>query len=94
LLRRAEESLTVSLTKGIGRHRIGLSILASGDREDFGGVILDGYLLANLTGQLAIGDRWRLNARIENLLNEYYETAAGFPMQERSGFLELKYSWE
>ena len=94
LLRRAEESLTVSLTRNIGRHRIGMSVLASGDREDFGGVVLDSYVLANLTGQIALGNKWRLNARIENLLDEEYETAAGFPMQARSGFLELKYSWE
>jgi vitamin B12 transporter len=94
LLRRAEESVTITLTKDIGTHKIGLSLLASGDREDFGGVILDRYMLANLTGQIAFGDSWRLNVRIENLLDEEYETAAGFPMQERSGFVELKYSWE
>jgi vitamin B12 transporter len=94
LLRRAEESLTVSLTRDVGRHRIGLSVLASGDREDFGGVILDSYVLANLTSQIALGDRWRLNGRIENLLDEEYETASGFRMQERSGFLELKYVWK
>lgn len=94
LLRRAEESLTVRLNRNLGKHRIGLSVLASGDREDFGGVVLEGYVLVNLTGQIALGDRWRLNARIENLLNEEYETAAGFRMQEQSGFLELKYSWQ
>ena len=94
LLRRAEESLTVSLIRNLGRHKIGLSVLASGDREDFGGVVLESYVLANLTGQIALGEKWRLNARIENLLNEEYETAAGFRMQERSGFLELKYSWQ
>jgi vitamin B12 transporter len=94
LLRRAEESLTISLTKDIGRHKLGLSVLASGDREDFGGLLLDGYVLANITGQFALGDRWRLNGRIENLLDDAYETAAGFPMQARSGFLELTYSWE
>ena len=94
LLRRAEETLTVSLTRDLGKHRIGLSVLASGDREDFGGVILDSYILTNLTGQMALGDKWQLNARIENLLDKAYETAAGFRMQERSGFLELKYSWK
>ncbi len=94
LLRRAEESLTVSLTKDIGKHKVGLSVLASGDREDFGGVNLDSYVLANLTGQMLLGSKWQLNARVENLLDEEYETAAGFPMQEQSGFLELKYSWQ
>jgi vitamin B12 transporter len=93
LLRRAEESLTLSLIKDMGAHAIGLSVLASGDRADFGGVILDNYVVANLTGQIAFGDRWRLNIRIENLLDEKYETAAGFTMQERSGFFELRYGW-
>ena len=94
LLRRAEDSLTVSLSRDIGIHRIGLSVLASGDREDFGGLILDSYVLANLTGQIVLSDKWQLNARVENLSDEDYESAAGFRMQERSGFLELKYSWE
>ena len=69
-------------------------MLASGDREDFGGLILDSYVLANLTGQIALSEKWQLNARIENLLDEDYETAAEFRMQERSGFLELKYTWK
>ena len=94
LLRRAEDSLSVTLTRNIGIHRVGLAVLASGDREDFGGTKLESYVLTNLTGQISLGDKWRLNARVENLLDEKYETAAGFPMQERSGFLELKYSWK
>ncbi len=94
LLRRAEESLTVSYTQEIGAHRLGLSVLAAGDREDFGGTRLAGYVLANLSGQLKLSDSWQLNARVENLLDTDYETAAGFPMQERSGFVELKYRWK
>lgn len=94
LLRRAEESLTLTLTKNIGIHRIGLSLLASGDREDFGEQKLDSYILANLTGQIVLSDKWQLNTRIENLLDKAYETVAGYRMQELSGFLELKYIWE
>ncbi len=94
LVRRAEKSMTVNLQKDLGNHRLGLSLLASGDREDVGGVHLPGYVLANLTGQLAVADRWRLNARIENLFDREYETAAGFRMQERSVFVDLGYSWK
>ena len=93
LLRRAEESASLSYMQDIGQHRIGLALLASGDREDFGGVRLDGYVVANLTGQFRLGDTWSLNARIENLLDTEYQTAANFRMQERSGFVELKYHW-
>jgi vitamin B12 transporter len=93
LLRRAEKTATVSYTQNIGAHRLGLSVLASGDREDFGGIQIAGYVVANFTGQLQLSDRWQLNARIENLLNAEYQTAANYRMQERSGFLELKYRW-
>ena len=94
LLRRAEESATISATRDVGRHRVGLSLLASGDREDFGGVNLPGYALVNLTGQLAIGDNLRLNARIENLFDRDYQTAAGFRMQGLSAFAELRFAWQ
>jgi len=93
LLRRAEETASLSYTRDIGVHRLGLSIIASGDREDFGGVELDGYVLANLTGQIQLNDTWALNARIENLLDVEYETAENYRMQERGAFVELKYRW-
>ncbi len=93
LLRRAERTASFSYTQSIGLHRLGLSVLASGDRVDFGGVKLPGYVVANLTAQLQLSDAWQLNARIENLLDTEYQTAANYRMQEQSGFLELKYSW-
>ena len=93
LLRRAEKRMTVNLVRHFGDHRLGMSILASGDREDFGATKLPGYALVNLTGQVAIGDRWRVNAKVENLFDRQYETAAGFRMQELSAFLELRYAW-
>ena len=91
LLRRAEESLTLSYARNIGQHRVGVSALVSGDREDFGGVKLDSYVLLNLTAEFALTRNLTLNARIENLTDEEYQTAANFRMQERSGFLELRY---
>lgn len=93
LLRRAEETATISYSQHLGTHRLGLSVRASGDREDFGGITLPGYVVANLTGQLQLGEQWQLNARIENLLDTEYQTAANYRMQERSAFLELKYHW-
>jgi vitamin B12 transporter len=93
LLRRAEETATLSYTQDIGSHRVGVSLVASGEREDFGGIKLDGYVLANLSGQISLGKRWTVHARIENVLDTDYETAANFRMQERSGLAELKYRW-
>jgi vitamin B12 transporter len=94
LPRRAERSLAIRASRKLGPHRVGLSVLASGDREDIGNQHLAGYVVASLTGQLALGDHWRLNGRIENLLDAQYETVAGFRMQERSAFVELNYQWQ
>ena len=93
LLRRAEETASLSYARDIGAHRIGLAFIASGDREDFGGVTLDGYLLANLTAQFRLGQAWALHVRIDNLLDTEYQTAENYRMQERGGFVELKYRW-
>jgi vitamin B12 transporter len=91
LLRRADESLTLNYTQNIGRHRVGISALFSGDRVDLGGAELDSYALINLTAEFALGERLTINARIENLTDEDYQTAANFRMQERSGFVELRF---
>lgn len=93
LPRRAEESMSVKMTKDVGEHRLGLSVLASGDRADVGGVTLPGYVLANLTGRFALGERWRLDARIENVLDTEYQTAANYRMQPRSYFADLRFEW-
>jgi vitamin B12 transporter len=85
--------MTVQVTRAFGEHRVGLSVLASGDRVDVGDVPLPGYVLADLNAQFAIGDSWRLHARVENLLDTRYETAAGFRMQERSAFVDLRFDW-
>jgi vitamin B12 transporter len=93
LPRRAEQSMTLQMARDFGAHRLGLSLLASGDRADLGGVRLPGYLLANLTGRFALGERWQLNARVENVLDTEYRTAANYRMQERSYFVDLRFEW-
>jgi len=94
LLRRAEETATISFTQSLGAHRLGLSILASGAREDFGEITLPGYVVANATALLQLNDQWQLSARIENLADTEYQTAANYRMQERSGFIELRCRWQ
>jgi outer membrane receptor protein involved in Fe transport len=84
--------LSVNLSRLFGEHVLGISLLASGDREDFADS-LPGYVLVNLNGQLKLSDNWQLNGRIENLLDTDYQTAAPYRMPEISGFLELKYRW-
>lgn len=93
LLRRAEESFTLRLERRIGEHALGVSVLASGDRADFGGQRLTGYVFADLNARLVLGEHWRLTASIENLLDTEYSLAANFPAPGRGGYAEVGYRW-
>jgi len=57
----------------------------------FGSVELDSHVLVNLTGKIALGLRLTLNARIENLADEDQQAVAGFRIQERSAFIQVRF---
>ena len=93
LLRRPKQSITINIARELNQHRLGLSILASEKRKDFG-VILPGYAIVNLTGQFTISQNTTINAQIENLLNKKYETAENYKMQGRSVFFDITHNWQ
>lgn len=92
LLRRPKQSLTLNMIRKFQNVDIGISLLASGERKDFG-VTLPGYAIVNLTGQFKISDKWSINAQIENMLAKHYETAANYKMQGRSAFFDVTRRW-
>jgi vitamin B12 transporter len=93
LLRRAEQSATAQLVRRIGAHELGLQMLATGEREDFGGTRLAGYVLASLTASLALAERWTLRARLDNLLDQDYELVEGYNSAGRGVYASLAYSY-
>ena len=95
LLRRAQESLTVSIARTFGPVVLGLDVLATGDRKDFGfpsPVTLAGYVLADLTAQWQVTRSLSLVGRVENLLNEQYELADTFNTPDRGVYVTLRYA--
>jgi vitamin B12 transporter len=91
LLRRAKHNFIVSYVQQLDAAEFGLDILAAGEREDFGGITLDSYVLANLTARYNFSPSWSAQARIENVLNEDYELANGYNTPDRSVFVSLRY---
>ncbi len=94
LFRRAENSVSLNLSRRIGLHALALDILATGDRLDFGfpdPVGLDDYVLVNLRGRYTLTDNWSLQASVENLLDEDYELASGFNTTGRGVYVRLNY---
>jgi vitamin B12 transporter len=92
LLRRADRFLTLSVVRQLGDHDIGLDVLATGSRQDFGDTRLAGYVLANLTSRVRLGTHWQFKARIENLLDQNYELADGYRSAGRGLYASLAYS--
>ena len=95
LLRRSKESLTVSLARQLGPVMLGLNVLATGERKDFGfptPVTLDGYVLADLTAQWQVTPALALVGRVENLFNEQYELASTYNTPDRGVYVTVRYA--
>ena len=95
LLRRSTESLTAGVVRTFGPVQLGLDLLATDDRRDYGfprAVTLDGYVLANLTAQWQATPAIALLARVENLLDEDYELASTYNTPDRGVYLGLRYA--
>jgi vitamin B12 transporter len=92
LLRRAEQSATAQLTRRLGAHELGLQLLATGERRDFGGARLAGYVLANLTASFAFAERWTMRLRLDNLLDQDYELVEGYNSAGRGLYASLAYN--
>ena len=98
LLRRARRSLSTHVVKSFNQLNLGMQILASGTRADidavsFAAVESSAYVLANLTGSYDFTDNVSVQAKIENLLDTEYETAAGYQQAERHYLLSLRLSY-
>jgi vitamin B12 transporter len=91
LLRRSDRILTMSLVRRLGPHDVGIDILATDSRQDFGGARLAGYVLASLSSRLQLGSHWQFKARIENLLDQDYELADGYRSAGRGFYASLAY---
>jgi vitamin B12 transporter len=97
LLRRARENYTAAVARRFGEgHEVAVDLLYAGERRDFGfpsQAVLPAYWLANLSAKVALGERFTLVARMENLFDEDYELASGFNTMGRSVFGALRYEF-
>jgi len=93
LPRRARRSLCLDADRDFGRYRLGATLLAAGKRyDDLANTReLGGYATIELRAEYALAKEWRLQARVENLLDKDYETAAFFNQPERGLYLTLRY---
>ena len=96
LLRRARASATLGMERHFGtgkRHVVGLDVLTSGARTDFGGTRLAPYTVATLSASFELQPRWTAQLRLENLTDEHYELARGYNTPGRALFAATRYAF-
>ncbi len=93
LPRRASETLQISLDKSLNRFNFGLTAFAAGKRFDdlANSQRLGGYTTVDLRGSYQITRQLLLEARITNLFDKSYETAAFYNQAGRAVFAQLRY---
>ncbi len=94
LRRRVKKSLSVDVSRELGRWMAGARLLAQGDRfEDAQNTIrLAGYGVVDLIGQYRFSRQLSVRAKIGNLFDKQYETAHTFNTANRNLFVSLHYA--
>jgi vitamin B12 transporter len=93
LPRRAEQALRLDLARGLGRYRVGGTLFAEGRRfDDLANTQrLSSYATVDLRGEYSLTPHWNLQARLANVLDQQYETAAFYNQPGRSLMVTLRY---
>nr|WP_067294762.1 TonB-dependent vitamin B12 receptor [Marinobacterium profundum] len=93
LPRRASETLQLDLDRQVGALGLGASVHVEGSRYDnlSNSRKLDGYSTLDLRVSYALATDWSVQARVSNLFDDEYETAADYNEEGRTFFVTLAY---
>jgi vitamin B12 transporter len=83
LLRRPKNSMNMGLRRRFDKLTINLNLEKNSSRNDFGGVVLGAYTLANASIQYRLNSNLIFNGSITNLSNEKYTLANGYMTPDR-----------
>lgn len=92
LRRRAKTLYKWEASMGIDKFDLSLNYIYVGERPD-GAEDLDAYSLFDSAISYYANDSMTISARIDNLLDEKYETAAGYASPERAYYLNVLYQF-
>ena len=94
LLRRARHTLQLSADYFIADY-LSLGAIGTGyfDSEDVGNVDHEDSFVVDLVANWDVNDRWSIFARAENVLDEVYESVAGYPSLGRTGYIGARLSF-
>ncbi|WP_210545979.1 TonB-dependent receptor domain-containing protein [Rhodoferax sp. PAMC 29310] len=94
LARRAKQLATIAADTRISNWNVGAELQATGERFDNAANTkrLAGYSLLNLHVSTSLNREWSLLGRVDNLLDQKYETAQGYATSGQTFYVGLKWS--
>ena len=93
LPRRADRQLTAGVDYAVGAWKFGTTLLAASNRFDNAANTqpLAGYATVDIHADYALAKDWSVQARMNNVADRLYETAAGYNQAGRSTYVSLRY---
>jgi vitamin B12 transporter len=99
LLRRANKTLSFDISRNFDALDIGATVLAQGNRPDLDSSSwptvtksLSGYVTVDLRSQYHFNSQWSISAKLNNLLDQNYQTVNNYTMAKRNFFFSLHYT--
>ena len=94
LARRASETARLELDRAFGKFRLGFTGVAEGSRyDDLANTReLGGFATLDVRGEYAFAADWTLQARVANVFDRAYETAAFYHQPGREFFVTLRFA--
>lgn len=96
LLRRAKYKAKWQGIVQLGDVDLSLRYLYQGERDDYGTVGVEtfaGYSLWDISAAYLVTEDFKVSARVDNLFDNEYATAQGYPSPERSYYLNASYEF-
>ncbi len=97
LVRRAKRLASLQAVADLGLTELSLDVLGVGPRADFDSgtftpATLPGYALLNIGARAPLGAHWSVQAKVENVLDQDYQTVEGYRQAGRSGTVTLRWA--
>ncbi|WP_455230968.1 TonB-dependent vitamin B12 receptor [Geopseudomonas aromaticivorans] len=93
LNRRPAQTVNLDIDRAFGRFSVGSTLYAQDSAYDDleNQDELSGYASLDLRGEYRLDDEWRLQARVSNLLDADYQTAAGYNQPGQAVYFTVRY---
>lgn len=92
LLKRPKRKVNFDISRESGRHLFGVNVHAQDASLDFAQARIAAFTVLGARYAFRFAKQWTLQTKVNNFLDEEYETAAGYPQDSTNFLVTLRYA--